>query len=98
MKETVRQLREGWYGSFEDIQPREQRKKQPVNCNKLFETSIKYANEKFVAMCQGSIKGKIGDLWIDPDYTEPNVDIPIDTLLLEYTTDIDVEEEEEATA
>jgi hypothetical protein len=94
MKLTVQQLREGWYGSFEAVEEGETRRKRPVNCNKLYDTSIKFANEKFIPMCQGSIKGKIGDLWIDPDYKEPDVDIPIDTLLLDYSVDAIAEEEE----
>jgi transposase len=96
MKETVRQLREGCYGSFEAIQEDgEKRKKTAVNCNKLFMTSIKKANEIFIPMCQGSLRGEIGNLWIDPDYKVPTVDIPIDTLLLEYTTDTIADDENE---
>jgi transposase len=97
MKETVKQLREGWYGSFEVVQPGETRKKHPVSCNKLYETSIKSANEKFIPMCQGSIKGTIGNLWIDPNYIEPTVDVPIDTLLNKYTTDMIAVDEDDDT-
>jgi hypothetical protein len=42
MKDTVKHLREGWYGSFDEAD----NTKQPVDCNKLYKTSIRYANEK----------------------------------------------------
>ena len=49
----------------------------------LYNTMIKHAN-RFVEMCQG-ISGEIGNITIDPDYEVPKIDIPIDTLLLDFT-------------
>jgi hypothetical protein len=35
-------------------------------------------------MCNGSITGKIGSLQQDPNYKPPTIDVPIDTLLLDF--------------
>jgi hypothetical protein len=102
MKETVQQLREGWYGSLEAAvqdDDGQQCKKNAVSCNKLYQTSLKCANEIFILMCGGSLRGKNVNIWVDPNYKEPTVDIPIDTLLNEYTTDmVPVEETAEEDA
>jgi hypothetical protein len=82
MKKTVAQLREGWYGTFGA--PEGHDVKTPVDCGKLYETAIKYANSKFITMCNGSITGTIGALEQDPSYKPPLIDIPIDTLLLDF--------------
>jgi hypothetical protein len=86
MKDTVKHLREGWYGSFGAV-GEEDDKKRPVDCNKLYLTSIKYANTKFIPMCKDSLSGTIGALIQDPSYTPPTVDVPIDTLLLEWPSE-----------
>jgi hypothetical protein len=94
MKTTVAQLREGWYGSFgTDIQG--EGPKTAVDCNKLYETSIKYANTKFIPMCNGSITGMIGFLEKDPSYITPKIDIPIDTLLNDFVLQGNDDEEED---
>jgi transposase len=83
MRETIKQLREGWYGTIGPISEGEERK-VAVDCNKLYNTSIDYANNKFIPMCNGSVTGMIGSLQQDPNYKPPLIDIPIDTLLLDF--------------
>jgi hypothetical protein len=77
MKQTVDQLREGWYGYPEDNGVR----KEGVDCGELFDTAIRHANKTFIPLC-GGISGTIGNLVVDPNFEESDMDIPIDMLVL----------------
>jgi hypothetical protein len=82
MKETVRHLREGWYGNNDTFPVGHSLHKAPVDCHKLFVESVKAAATKFVPLCDG-ISGTMGALIIDPTYQEDEIDIPIDALVLD---------------
>ena len=97
MKETVANLREGWYGNlhrFTEQEARdpnacidgdpEQKLKNPVNCLRLFEHAIKMANTKFVPLCAG-ISGTIGNLVIDEEHEANREGLPIDLLIIDLT-------------
>jgi hypothetical protein len=103
MRQTIKHLREGWYGNLSlfqesqgeavsinnyEIQP-----KDPVDCNKLFRKSIKMANEKFIPMCEG-ITGCIGSLLIDRDHIPNQTGMPIDMLIVDLTRFNNEEENE----
>jgi transposase len=92
MKETVRHLREGWYGNEDTVPVGDLRHKAPVDCNKLFAESIKAAATKFIPLCEG-ISGTIGALHIDPTYQEDEIDIPIDALVLDLARFDDEEDD-----
>ena len=47
---------------------------------KLFKTSVRLANEKFIPMCAG-ITGEIGSLTVDPNHVPDTTGIPIDILM-----------------
>ena len=82
IKEVIGLLREGWYGKTDEENNKvdDEFKKRAVRCDCLFNHTIKMANDKFIPICDG-IKGKIGSLWIDPDYV-PNYDgLPLDMLI-----------------
>jgi transposase len=97
MKHTVQHLREGWYGNTEQFintnQPPDDenrgeiRRKEPVDCDRLFRLAIKIVNEKFIPMCDG-IQGTIGALQVDknhkPDRTGINIDMFIADLIMAW--------------
>jgi transposase len=84
MKETVSHLREGWYGNEWDLPIGHSHRKYPVNCCKLFLTSLEYAATKFVPLCK-VISGTIGNLVVDGTYQEDPVAFPIDALVIDLT-------------
>jgi hypothetical protein len=91
MKECIKHLREGWWGNGygeDGKQPDDPEYKAPVDCNKLFNTAIKHANNKFIPLCPG-ISGTIGNLTVDPDYQDEGVDFPIDAFVIDLTKDAD---------
>ena len=79
-KETVRLLREGWYGTLDKFPEGDLHRKAQVNCKALWERSLNLATTKFVPICHG-IKGTIGSLEIDETYVHESVNVPIDTLI-----------------
>ena len=54
--------------------------KKPVDCMKLFETSVRQANEKFVPMCMG-LSGTMGSLTVDENHEPDRNGIPIDIIM-----------------
>jgi transposase len=84
MKEMVSHVREGWNGNGETYPVGDLYRKAPVDCEKLYQESIKAAATKFIPLCEG-ISGTIGALTIDPTYQDDEVDIPIDALVLGLT-------------
>ena len=93
IKEVTKLLREGWYGKTEaenNAELDDEFKKRAVRCDRLFQHTIKMANDKFIPICDG-LKGKIGSLWIDPDYVPNYDDLPLDMLIagLDDTDDDD---------
>ena len=99
MKETVKNLREGWYGNlhlFKDTDTDELTidnivtiRKFSFNCRRLIRHSIKLMNEKFIKMCPG-ISGKIGTLVVDTDHIPNRDGAPIDMLIADVTRDISI--------
>lgn len=82
MKQTIQHLREEWWGN--DLPESDVLHKKAVNCQGLFNTAIRYANQKFIPLCEG-ISGTIGNLVVDPTYQDETVALPIDTLVLDLT-------------
>ena len=92
MKETVRLLREGWYGNGETYLDDHPLKKGEIDSEKLIDNSVKMALTKFVPVCRG-IKGTIGELIIDKNYTPEPCEVPIDTLVLTLSKDAQEDDE-----
>jgi transposase len=102
MKEVVKYVREGWYGSINNDYNNENNNpnilpptpvaatKNAVNCCKLFEESIKKANSIFVPLCEG-ISGTIGALTIDNNHVPNRQGMPIDMVVMDVTRDLVVE-------
>ena len=82
MKETIKHLRQGWYGTGEEYEDNSILKRGPVDCLKLVEHSIKKANTKFIPICDG-ILGLIRDLVINENHNEGEVIFPIDALVVD---------------
>ena len=84
MKDTVKHLREGWYGT-RDVLPTEiSLFKKPCDCDKLYRHALKMAETKFVPICDG-ISGAIGSLVVDPDHQDGDVNFPIDALVIDMS-------------
>jgi hypothetical protein len=84
MKQTVSQVREGWYGNHWDLPVGHSDRKEGVNCNKLSWTSLDFAATKFIPLCDG-ISGTIGTLVVDVHYVEDAVAFPIDALVVDLS-------------
>jgi hypothetical protein len=84
MKETVSHIRGGWYDNEWDLPVSHSCRKYPVNCYKLFLTSLEYAATKFVPLCEG-ISGTIGNLVVNGTYEEDPVAFPIYALVIDLT-------------
>ena len=96
MRDVVDLLREGWYGSKHVSPGKEHMYKKPVNCQKLWQRTLKSTNKIFVKICH-SLEGTVGSLIIDGNYTPEEFTLPIDTLVIGLTRDNIQEEEVEAT-
>jgi len=81
MKDIVKYLREGWYGNGNQFIDGHPYQKKLVNCQKLWNTCLKFARTKYIPLCHG-ISGTVEDLVIDENYIDEEVDVPIDTLVL----------------
>lgn len=89
MMETVRLLREGWYGTGDKFPVNHPSFKKEVSCAALVKNSIRLATEKFVPLCKG-LSGGIGWLIVDPTYKKGNLTLPIDTLVQTMTKEEEV--------
>ena len=79
-KETVRLLRESWYGTLDKFPEGDLHRKAQVNCKALSEHLLNLVTTKFVPICHG-IKGTIGSLEFDETFVHESVNVPIDTLI-----------------
>lgn len=91
MRDIVKYLREGWYGNGNQFIDGHPYQKKPVDCRKLWNTCLKFARTKFIPLCDG-ISGTVEDLVIDENYVDEEVDVPIDTLVLNLANE-DVDDE-----
>ena len=82
-------LCKGWYGTKTVVPGKEYLAKKEVDCAKLWARCLVSAPETFVKICQG-IEGNVRALTIDKNYTPEEVELPIDTLIVDLT-----QEEEE---
>ena len=99
MKETVRQLREGWYGTLGNSTDGQVIKE--ANCFGLFKKAVGMANKRFIPLCP-RLSGTIGSLEVSMSAREGTAAYPIDLIVAEYATEasaivdvdnIDVEDE-----
>ena len=90
MKETIRLLREGWYGNYDEFDFSHPSRKEPVSCRKLWNKCLEIAGTKFVQLCEG-VSGQIGALVVDDTYEPGTYTIPIDTLV-SYMVNDDADE------
>jgi transposase len=88
MRETVFNVREGWYGNCVKWDSNEtslltdyrRQRKEAVSCHRLFKHVVAMADSKFLPLCEG-ISGKIGQLIVDNEYRPIKTDLPIDLLM-----------------
>ena len=60
-----------------------------VNCGKLWRKCLDFAGTKYVGLCNG-ISGKMGELIIDDSIVDESVTLPIDTLIIDMTTEVEL--------
>ena len=98
MRDVVNYLREVWYENGDKFPRYHPLKKDPVDCRKLWKTCLDIAGTKFVPICEG-ISGEIGSLKIGETFVDAQVDLLIDTLVINLTKervkDDDISEVEE---
>ena len=84
MHKTIQLLLEGWYGTGSVYAADHPLFREPINCEKLWQTSLYEVSTIFVNICHG-IDGPIGSLTIDPNYVCDKVTLIIDTLMDDLT-------------
>ena len=60
-------------------------KKRLVDCRKLWTTCLSLALTKLVSFCDGISSG-MGSLLVDETFLDENVDLPINTFVVDLTT------------
>ena len=88
MKDTVSCLREGLYRNNEKILTGHPLCKVKFDCHKLWMRCLDEARGKFIPICE-RIEGTIGLLNVDEMYTDGEVNLPIDTLVVDLTIEED---------
>ena len=91
MVDVVRALRVGWYGNKTEFLECHLKYKHPIDCNKLWQTSLKYAGTIYVPIFDG-INGTIGNLSVDDNHTDESHTLPIDTLVLNLAKNDEVDD------
>jgi hypothetical protein len=88
MKETVSRLRDGWYGNTDRLEVGDDEFHEATDCGKLVQHAVKCADSIFIPLCEG-LSGTIGELTIDGDHERDTTGIPIDTLVVDMTNQVD---------
>ena len=89
MKETVRQLREGWYGSTDETSTI-----KAANCFGLFKKAVGMANKKFIPLCP-TLTGTIGTLEVTTAPRLGTAAYPIDLIVAEYASEDAIVDDED---
>ena len=94
MKQTIEQLRDGWYGTLDrEIDGEGNRRvHKAANCEGLYRKAVKIANQKFVPLCP-RIKGTLGSLEIVPRPRLGTAAYPIDLVVADYAN-LEAEDDE----
>lgn len=90
MRDTVKNLQEGWYGNYFGVGERPEEIIKPVNCEGLVKNSIEAANKIFIPMCKDlGLSGSIGNLVYTPPTDAPaeegTKNFPIDLIVGEMS-------------
>jgi len=99
MRETIKYLREGWYGN-EDLwedgstnitqDGRRRPRKRPANCKGMVSKSLQIAEDKFIPIANGVTGTTLLTLQEDPDYEEATEDMPIDLVVNQVAPTADI--------
>ena len=92
MKDVIRRLQQGWYGSPPNISPQSDEYHGGVSCEGLIRRSITAADTQYIPLCPG-LSGKIGELKIDLTHEPDQSNIPVDCLVVDLTKDLFLDEE-----
>ena len=90
MIDVVKYLQEGWYGNGEQYPEGHPKRKKPEDCWKMWAKCLMFAGTKYCNLCNG-ILGLMGELVVDENAIDEEVNIPIDTLVVRLTHDVDQE-------
>jgi hypothetical protein len=91
-KYMVRHLCNGWYGNVNMFQEGDDKFHAVTDCKKLIQHAIGCAYATFIPLLDG-ISGMIGALTIDANYKRDTTSIPIDTLMVNLTNQVDDDED-----
>ena len=88
MKETIEQLRDGWYGNEnKKVEARKLRTiTKAVNCERLVQKCRREANTRFIRLCP-NLSGTIGNLTVG-NREGSTADYPIDLVVASYANNI----------
>ena len=92
MKDVVRRLQDGWYGNDHRLQPRDIEFKTKTRCEALVKKCRASGDKEYIPLCPG-LEGRIGNLTVDEAHERDTSEIPIDSLVIDLTKDIEIEEE-----
>ena len=96
MRDVVSALRIGWYGNQNEYPKGHPKRKQAVDCRKLWGACMKNAGTIYVPICD-RILSEIGSLVIEQNHNDDLYALPINTLVLDLTKeDIVVDETSQA--
>jgi hypothetical protein len=88
MKEMVSRLLDGWYGNPDQFEAGDNESHAATACGKLVQHAVKCADSTFIPLCDG-LSGTIGELTIDGNHERDTTGIPIDTLVVDMTNQVD---------
>jgi hypothetical protein len=86
-KTRFRHIHDGWYGNADMFQDGDNQFQAVIDCKKLVQHAISCADTMSIPLSDG-ISGTIGALTIDPDYECDTTGIPIDTLVVNLTNQV----------
>jgi hypothetical protein len=67
-------------------------RKEPTDCNALFNHAIAMGNKIFIPICKG-LKGKLGELIIDNEHIPDYAGLPVDMLICSNSAALDKDDD-----
>ena len=92
MKDVVRRLQDGWYGNEDKFDKKNNEYTEGIRCDGLVRKYEECCNAEYTPLCPG-LQGQIGSLTIDPDHVQDRSKIPIDSLVVDLTKDVEISDE-----
>ena len=88
MKDVVCCLQDGWYSNDNCLQQTDNKFTRKANCEGLIRKAKNASNKEFIPLFPG-LEGQIEELTIDQGHFPNWSEIPIDSLVVDLTKDLD---------